>query len=109
MNSPFNPKYLIVRSIERERVNMNPLIVMLTGVLIVFIGLICIVAIVKLMTIIYAAFAGNKKQPVAEPAKPAESSSVDKAERGKIIAAISAAIGETTGMKNIRIVSIKKV
>lgn len=88
---------------------MNPLIVMLTGMLIVFIGLICIVAIVKLMTTVYSVFAGNKKQPIAETVKAVGSSTVDKAERGKLIAAISAAIGETTGMKNIRIVSIKKV
>lgn len=41
---------------------MNPLIVLLTGMLIVFIGLICIVLIVKLMTLICSLFIGKKNQ-----------------------------------------------
>ena len=96
---------------------MNPLIVLLTGMLVVFIGLICIVLIVKLMTLICSLFIGKKNSDATANAnKPSSASSegfisalLSREERSKLIIAISAAIGEMTGMDNIRITSIKRL
>ena len=96
---------------------MNPLIVLLTGMLIVFIGLICIVLIVKLMTLICSLFIGKKNSDATANAnEPSSASSegfisalLSREERSKLIVAISAAIGEMTGMDNIRITSIKRL
>lgn len=96
---------------------MNPLIVLLTGMLIVFIGLICIVLIVKLMTLICSLFIGKKKSDATANANKHSSASsegfisapLSREERSKLIVAISAAIGEMTGMDNIRITSIKRL
>ena len=54
---------------------MNPLIVLLTGMLIVFIGLICIVLIVKLMTLICSLFIGKKKSDATANANKHSSAS----------------------------------
>lgn len=96
---------------------MNPLIVLLTGMLIVFIGLICIVLIVKLMTLICSLFIGKKKSDATANANKHSSASsegfiaapLSREERSKLIIAISAAIGEMTGLDNIRIKSIKRI
>ena len=95
---------------------LYPLIVLLVGIVVVFVGLVSLVFIVKLMALICSGFAKKeKKANVANPASdipeknaPANPGMSDE-ERRRLITAISAAIGEMTGMDNIRITSIKRL
>ncbi len=108
-----------VELIDRERLIMNPLIVLLIGMLIVFIGLICIVFIVKLMTLVCLCFGKNKTDDTkAKPQERTESvASLQKTafvpmsseERQKMIAAVSAALGSVMGTDGIRITSIRRL
>ena len=95
---------------------LYPLIVLLVGIVVVFVGLVSLVFIVKLMALICSGFAKKeKKANVANPASdipeknaPANPGMSDE-ERRRLITAISAAIGEMTGLDNIRIKSIKRI
>lgn len=98
---------------------MNPLIVLLIGMLIVFIGLICIVFIVKLMTLVCLCFGKDKTDDTkAKPQDRTESvASLQKTafvpmsseERHKMIAAVSAALSSVMGTDGIRITSIRRL
>lgn len=94
------------------------LVVTVVGLGIVFIGLVLLIAIVKLIgTICKAAFgekkAGEKaeKPAVKAPAKHVAASNLTEAQRGELVAAISCAIAENMGkpVSGIRIHSIRKV
>ncbi len=100
---------------------MNPLIVLFIGMMIVFIGLICIVFIVKLMTLLCSFLfvkIGRKKGAGAKPTVDILPSSspntgshapMSRDERHNLIAAVSAAIGEVMNADNIRITSIRRI
>lgn len=81
------------------------LFVCLMGVGTVFVGLICIIVLVSLMSLIC------RKTEKAAPAAPVAQPQVEVADKGALIAAISAAIAEDMGedISAIRITSIKKV
>lgn len=92
----------------------NPLVVLTIGMLVVFTGLICIVLIVKLMTLICSVFTKKKNNdgnsaPQAEESQAREAVSMPRDERQRLVAAISAALGEMTGMENLKITSIKRI
>lgn len=108
-----------VELIDRERLIMNPLIVLLIGMLIVFIGLICIVFIVKLMTLVCSCF-GKKKNDDAKDKPQEHTGSVASSpktafipmsseERQKLIVAVSVALGSVMGTDGIRITSIRRL
>lgn len=88
---------------------VSTLITFLLGLGIVFVGLIALIAIIKIMS---AVMKGFKKKNAETPA-PAEPAAVSEPEgdRGEIIAAVSAAIATVMGenVAGIRIVSFKKV
>lgn len=108
-----------VELIDRERLIMNPLIVLLIGMLIVFIGLVCIVFIVKLMTLVCLCFGKNKTDGTkAKPQEHTESvASLQKTafvpmsseERHKMIVAVSAVLSSVMGTDGIRITSIRRL
>lgn len=98
---------------------MNPLIVLLIGMLIVFIGLICIVFIVKIMTLVCSCFSKNKTDDanakLQEHTKSAPSLPktafvpMSSEDRRKLIAVVSAALSSVMGTDCIRITSIKRL
>ena len=78
----------------------------------VFVGLICLILIISLMSLIYGKVAGKAKPekeqaPAAAPVAPAQTV----ANRGEFIAAVSAAIATEMGtdVTGLKIVSIKKI
>ena len=81
------------------------LFVCLMGVGTVFVGLICIIILVSLMSLIC------RKAEKDVPAAPVAQPTVEIADKGALIAAISAAIAEDMGedISAIRITSIKKL
>ena len=90
-------------------------LVCLLGVGVVFLGLICIIAIVSLMNALTAkaskapvAGQNTKPAPVAAPT-PAAAAPIEN--RGEIVAAVCAAVAEELGtdVSAIRIVSFKKI
>ena len=95
---------------------LYPLIVLLVGIVVVFVGLVSLVFIVKLMALICSGFAKKeKKASVANPAydsldkNTSANPGMSEEERRRLITAISAAIGEMTGLDNLRIKSIKRI
>lgn len=78
--------------------------VILLGLGIVFLGLICIILLIKLMGFIIGLFS---KKPKEEPAKTDEHPTLD----GATVAAIAACLAEEMGtdVKAIRIKSIKRI
>lgn len=110
---------LFGRTNRPGKVDMNPLIVLLIGMLIVFIGLICIVFIVKLMTLICLCFGKNKTgdtkaklQERTESVAPLPKTAftpMSSEERRKMIVAVSAALSSVMGTDGIRIVSIRRL
>ncbi len=90
------------------------LVVTVVGLAIVFIGLVLLIAIVKLVGAVCRAAFGEKKKP-EKPAVPANravaASNLTEAQRGEVVAAISCAIAENMGkpVSGIRIRSIRKV
>ena len=84
------------------------LFVCLMGVGTVFIGLICIIVLVSVMSLICRKTA---KEVPAASAAPAVQPQAEIADKGALIAAISAAIAEDMGedISAIRITSIKRV
>ena len=82
--------------------------VVLMGVGIVFVGLVCIVALCSIMSAIIQSIEKNK--PAAEPAKaPVAVAPAPIANRQEFIAAVSVAIAEELGtdVSAIRILSVK--
>lgn len=85
------------------------LFVCLMGMGIVFIGLLCLIALVSLMGRIFGR--KNQVQEDAPPAKSIAAAPLHKEEKEKLLAAVSAAIAEDmhTDISAVRIVSIKRV
>ena len=85
------------------------LFTVLMGLGTVFFGLICIIAICKLMSVIVRVLEKKPEPKAAKPLAEAPKSVIEN--RGELCAAVAAAIAETTGrdVDAIRIVSIKKV
>ena len=84
--------------------------VVLMGIGIVFIGLVCIVALCTAMSAIIKAIEKNKKPaPAAVKSAPAATKAAPIANRQEFIAAISVAIAEELGtdVSAIRILSVK--
>lgn len=82
------------------------------GIGIVFLGLVCIIALVEAMHYVYAALTKNKKADTAEKSlSPAVQSSETIANRGEVVAAVAAVIAEDLGkdVNAIRIKSFKKI
>ncbi len=81
------------------------LFVVAMGVGTVFVGLICIIALVSLMSWLC------RKTEAAKPALTAPVTAPARSDSGAVVAAISAAVAEELGtdVSAIRIVSIKKV
>lgn len=101
-----------------EKAAMDPLVVMIVGMAVVFLGLVVLIAVVKLVGLVCRALFGGKDggaKPVKLPEerKPAavRRSELTEAQRGELIAAISCAIAENMGkpVSGIRIRSIRKV
>ena len=94
---------------------MNPGFVVAMGLSIVFIGLICIIAVCKVMSLLVGIGEkpGSAAQPAAAPTqqavKPQSATAIPS--RPELVAAISAAISEYSGkdISGIRILSIKKL
>jgi sodium pump decarboxylase gamma subunit len=86
------------------------LFVCLMGMGTVFVGLICIVLIVSIMSAIVRKLKGNAAAPAPVAAAPVQPQ-VNSGKKPELIAAIAAAIAEDMGtdVSAIRIVSIKKV
>ena len=91
------------------------LFVCLMGVCTVFIGLICIIILVSIMSGIVRKTDRSSKEPPMEQARPLPSASVSAPDPGQVtpemVAAVSAAIAQELGtdVSAIRILSFKKV
>ena len=88
--------------------------VVIMGIGTVFIGLICIVLLCKIISLLCRAANNKDKEVTAAHATCAPALGVPKeaiANRGEVVAAISAAIAEELGtdVTGIRILSIKKI
>lgn len=102
-----------VMSFQKGTYTTDTLITFLLGLGIVFVGLVALVAIVKLMGAIMKS-AGSKKEKLPEiPAQQAvePAPEVTGADHGEMIAAVSAALATVMGKQvtGIRILSMKKV
>ena len=101
-----------------EKAPVNNVFVVAMGMGVVFIGLICIILLIKLMAIVTAGFAKNETAPAAAApaptpapaAAPAPSSAVIE-NRAEIVAAVCAAAAEELGtdVSALRVVSFKKI
>lgn len=76
----------------------------------VFVGLICLILIIELMSWVFARFTKKKAAARPEPAEAAQAET-EIADRGAFIAAVSAAIATVMGkdVTGIRILSVKKI
>ncbi len=88
----------------------STLITFLLGIGIVFIGLIALIAIIKIMGAIMGR-TGKKKQIATEPAPQPVKAAVPEGDLGEIKAAVAAAVATVMGesVSGIRIVSFKRV
>ena len=78
----------------------------------VFVGLICLIFIIKLMSVIFNALQGKKKAAPAPAAAVAPAPAAEEIpNRGQFIAAVSAAIATVMGtdVSGLRILSVKKI
>lgn len=108
---------ILMETAEAAATSMDPFVVMIVGMAVVFLGLVILIGIVKLVSIICRAVFGEKKQtgtpaPTTRSSNaPVAASQLTEAQRGELIAAISAAIAENMGkpVSGIRIRSIRKV
>ena len=87
--------------------------VVLMGLITVFVGLICLIIIIKVMGAIMAAVSGNKAStpaPVAAPAAPAPVPASNTGNQ-QLVAAICGAIAEEMGedVDHIKILSIRRL
>lgn len=89
--------------------------VVLMGLITVFIGLICLIIIIKIMGAIVSSITGNKAPaaaPVPAPAAPAPApAQAPRTGNQQLVAAISAAIAEEMGedVDHINILSIRRL
>lgn len=89
---------------------VSPLTVLGLGISIVFIGLVCIIVLIKIMGYIVQGFTGKEqKQAEAAPAEPVFQSEIPN--RAEFVAAVTAAIAEDLGqdVSKIRIHSIRRI
>ncbi len=89
-------------------------IVCLIGVAVVFVGLICIIGLVELMTFICNKLLERGAKPTQKEQAPVQSAPVAPVaveNRGEIVAAVCAAIAEEEGtdISAIRVISFKKL
>ena len=100
-----------------EQTSLDPIIVMIVGMAVVFLGLVILIGVVKLVNLACRALFGEKKPKKSREPEPqkqfstAPSKELTDAQRGEIIAAVSAAIAENMGkpVSGIRIRSIRRV
>ena len=80
--------------------------VIIIGLGVVFVGLICIIALCMLMSVVYRAVAGKK-----ETAAPQAPVAAEIPNRQQFVAAVSAVLAEEMGtdVTKLRILSIKKI
>lgn len=97
-----------------DNLAMDTLLTFLLGLGIVFVGLVALVAIVKLMGMIMSKINGKAEpipaaQTVAAP--PPKTAAVPEPNHGELVAAVSAALATVMGkqVSGIRILSMKKV
>lgn len=86
--------------------------VIVIGLGVVFVGLICIIALCMMMSAIYRAVTGNKKTaPVVAAAPVTVPAAEGIPNRQQFVAAVSAVIAEEMGtdVSKLRILSIKKI
>lgn len=99
--------------------SMDPFVVMIVGMAVVFLGIVILIGVVKLVGAIVKALVGDK-QPAekkrvlnhrTERRNTVQPSQLTDAQRSELIAAISCAIAENMGkpVSGIRIRSIRKV
>jgi len=78
----------------------------------VFVGLICLIFIIKLMSVIFSALQGKKKAEPAPAAAPAPAPAAEEIpNRSQFIAAVSAALATVMGtdVSGLRILSVKRI
>lgn len=77
----------------------------------VFFGLICIIALISLMSLLFRLFEKKKPEQNAPVGKAADGESAEIPNRGEFVAAVAAAIAEDLGtdISKIRICSIRKL
>ncbi len=87
----------------------GPGAVILMGLGIVFLGLICIILLITLMSAIVRRFSGKEEAQAAAPKKAEAPAEIPN--RGEFVAAVSAAVAEDLGtdISKIRIVSIRRL
>ena len=98
---------------------LSPLFVVCMGMGTVFVGLICIIILVKIMSFVIGKIAKDEPAKKAVPAAPAAPAAAPAAapvsaeipNRGEFVAAVSAAIAEELGtdVSKIQIHSIKRI
>ena len=87
-------------------------IVCLMGIAVVFVGLICIIGLVELLSFVCNKLAKSEAKPAqANAPAPQAVSSAAIENRGEILAAVCAAVAEEEGtdISAIRVISFKKV
>ena len=90
-------------------------LVCLLGIVVVFVGLLCIIGLVELMTYLCNKLTEKTAKPQAEGEKQAPVSNAQQSgvieNRGELIAAVCAAVAEENGtdISAIRVVSFKKI
>ncbi len=95
---------------------MNPLIVSIVGMTVIFLGIICIVMIIYLISLLCRSHLGRDESQDSDSEKnetitTENKGSISGDERQKLIAVISAAISAATdlSLKSMRIRSIKRI
>ena len=105
----------MISAIANAAVNNGFVVAM--GVGTVFVGLICIILLIKLMSMVTALFTANAPAqaapaaPAATPAPAAPAASTAIENRAEIVAAVCAAAAEEMGtdISALRVVSFKKI
>lgn len=77
----------------------------------VFVGLICLILIIKLMSLVFSGLNAKKAAAQEAPTPSAPAPAAEIPDRGQFIAAVSAAIAASIGgdVSGLRILSVKKV
>lgn len=102
----------VVNTVAAATPEISSLFVVVMGIVTVFIGLICIIALCYLMSYVVRMIDKRKPAAPAEKAVPAPAAAPQAIEnRGELAAAISAAVAEELGkdVSGIRILSIKRL
>ncbi len=91
--------------------NVSPVFVFLLGMVTVFVGLFCLILLIRLMSKVLGAGKDTAAQPAPAAAAPAKTAAPEVADRKAFDAAIAAAIATYMGgePQGLRIRSIKKI